>query len=360
MEFEQTKVDENNLYVLSQMVTKAYSVRLNIPVQSISPVIKNNLLSLSQMFYYYMVKDIDQEGRKHLPYDLFVKISRFTLINHFRQVDTRYQNISTVIHTTDSYLMNILETSLVFLMTVSKPLSKTNPLETLMPDLFVKFFSQGYAILKMLNLNLPSEGYSIWRTLHEAECVIKLLNEGGQELRNVYLKHLVYNNAFRHSIPDKEESDKIFVELKSEMKAHGLKSKDMKKFIEYGWLYACKDYHEEDNSYKLNFRDGLQKTAGLSKYNIWYETASELAHSSPIFFYANDAFFMDLTTLVLGSSLVRVVKQFEKYCEENNIDLDSQYEDKEPILAILYKQVEDFEKRFDEKYEDYLGDDDNE
>lgn len=352
--------DKNNLDKLITIVLTNYSKNFSIPVTNITPHVKNSLFSIAFMFYSYLTKDMTEEEKLNLPNSILFEATSFTLKCHLSQSENRYRDYTTVSQSTNADLFCVFETSLDFLVEVCKPLSKSNPLQTLLPDLFLKFFSQAYGIFRMLSLNLPSEAYSIWRTLHEAECVIKLLNEGGVDLQNVYLRHLVYNNAFRHAIQDKDETDKIFAELKSNMAAHNLKSKDMKKYIEYGWLYSCKDYHEDDVSYKLNFRDGLQKAASLGEYNQWYETASELIHSSPIFFYSNNAFFMDLTSLNLGDSLLRVIEQFELFCKKMNLPLDTTFPIKKPIFYSLQKEVKAFDEMFNEKYKDFLIDEDEE
>ena len=49
---------------------------------------------------------------------------------------------------------------------------------------------------------------------------------------------MVYNNAFRDEFEDKVAQQAIIDDLKVHMKEHDLKSKDMKKYIEYGWLYG--------------------------------------------------------------------------------------------------------------------------
>ena len=80
------------------------------------------------------------------------------------------------------------------------------------------------------------------------------------------------------------------------MKEHDLKSKDMKKYIEYGWLYAIKDI-EKKEGFKLNFRNGLELAASLDSYSQDYEMSSEVAHSSPLLIYSNKIFFKNVTIL---------------------------------------------------------------
>lgn len=257
-----------------------------------------------------------------------------------------------------------LKALLVELINLNAPFALGNPKKSLVPDLFDKILRKAHGTLKMLSMGLGNEAYSSWRTLHEAECILLLLAQGGEPLENVYVKHMLFNDAFRGVIKDPNDLDRIFLELKSEMKAHGLKSKDMKKFIEYGWLYETKPYkdlvtesrlfnrlstpvptepgevqtyklayqpkptaidyadfqrfkkdlltwdHDRLLDFKLNFRDGVEELAGLTQFSTWYETASEVTHSSPVFFYGNYQFFFDLSTVALYQLSIRVAKLF--------------------------------------------------
>ena len=353
-----TEADKININKLSILTLQAYSKRTKIKLETLSGSLKNNIVILVTSFYmYYRDTLIDSKGK--LNKEVLLKIINLSLDSQLLTSEARIKDLSVVLNNVNPYLLSAIDNSLAHLTRIVAPLSQMNPTKTLLPDLFLKFFEQANGIVRMLSLNLPSEAYSIWRTLHEAECVIKLLNEGGEALQNSYLKHIVYNNAFRQTLPSKEETDKIFVELKAEMASHNLKSKDMKKFIEYGWLFDCKTCDEKDVAYKLNFRDGLQKAARLEDYSAWYETASELAHSSPIFFYANTDFFMDLTLFNLGDSLVRVVKQLEEYCKSVGIDMVSASSDVEVIINILFSEVKSYDEYFLTKYKDQLIEEDD-
>lgn len=266
-----------------------------------------------------------------------------------------------------------LKALLVYLINLNSPLAKNDPQKTLVIDLFDRIFRKAHGTLKMLSMGLGNEAYASWRTLHEAECILALLVRNGKPLEDAYVRHIVYNNAFRGSIPDKERVNQIFVDMKEDMKNRDLKSKDMKKFIEYGWLYSSSEYqtlvqdsklfekyaiaktspgeatlyvlgpgpaqgdpdyelfqkrkevlsqwnHDRLKDFKLNFRDGIEEMAGLTRYSEWYETASEVTHSSAVFFYANDQFFFDLSTVALYQLSLRVAElyllkmkeQFEK------------------------------------------------
>ena len=117
-----------------------------------------------------------------------------------------------------------------------------------------------------------------------------------------------YGLAFNNAIQDKAKQDEIFYSMKDEMKEYGLKSKDIRKYIEYGWLYSIVD--KNDETFKLNFRDGLEKIAGLSNYAKRYEISSEIIHSTPLLIYSNKEYFYYMTLLSLYESFFRLEKVF--------------------------------------------------
>lgn len=195
--------------------------------------------------------------------------------------------------------------------------------DKLIKDMLQKGFSMGKCILSLLINGFETEGFSTWRTLHENECILLCLMKNGEPMFKEYYKHIRFALAYRGQIATKEETDRIFVDIKAEMKSHDLKSKDMKKFIEYGYLYSAKNINEVPN-FKLNFRDGVEAIAGLSSYSKVYEMASEIAHSSPLLLYSNNSYFFEVTMLNLYESFFRLESVFEAYyratvTEENYI-----------------------------------------
>ena len=116
-------------------------------------------------------------------------------------------------------------------------------------------------------------------------------------------------------------------EIKEEMKKHDLKSKDMKKFIEYGYLYVSKEAQNSDVPIKLNFRDGVERVAGLSNYSKVYEMASEIAHSSPLLLFSRREYYFNVTLLNLYETFFRLEIIFEAIFKSlNNDALINQYE----------------------------------
>ncbi len=183
-----------------------------------------------------------------------------------------------------------------------------DPKETLIVDIMNKGFSMGKCILNLLMEGFETEAFSTWRTLHENESILAVLLKYGQPVIEKYLKHLKYALAFRGGL-NKEETDATFLEIKEGMKKVDLKSKDMKRYIEYGWLYAVPNI-EQVPDFKLNFRDGVERLADLRQYSKVYEMSSEIAHSSPLLIYSRKNYFYLITILNLYESFFRLEKIF--------------------------------------------------
>lgn len=175
----------------------------------------------------------------------------------------------------------------------------------LVKEMLEKAFKMIKCIVSLLIDGFETEAFSTWRTLHENECILICLVKYPNELFKLYFKHISYALAYRNQIPSKEETDKIFIQIKEEMKEHNLKSKDMKKYIEYGYLFGVPNITLNED-FKLNFRDGVEKVAGLSQYSKMYETASEIAHSSPLLLYSRRDYFFNVTILNLYETFFRL------------------------------------------------------
>ena len=186
---------------------------------------------------------------------------------------------------------------------------RNEPTKTLIVDIMNKGFQIGKCVSSLLEEGYETEAFSTWRTLHENECILSVIVKYGQPAIEAYLRHMKYGSAFRGGIPTKEETDAVFVEIKDNMRAAGLKSKDMKRYIEYGWLLTVPNI-DKIEGFKLNFRDGVQRVAELSGYSKVYEMSSEVAHSSPLLIYSRKNYFFSLTLLSLYESFFRLEKIF--------------------------------------------------
>lgn len=202
-----------------------------------------------------------------------------------------------------------------FLLRTLQSHHKNDPNETLISDLLVKAVTISRCILNLANYGYESSAYATWRTLHECECTLLILAKYGDTAVKAYLRHMNYGIVFRQGAGSKEATDAVFMEIKDQMRAHDLKSKDMKKFIEYGWLYAINDFNAHPE-YKLNFRDGMQPLSGLEGYKNEYVQSSELIHCTPLLIYSDKKYFYYVCILSLYESFFRLEGIFTKFLDQ--------------------------------------------
>lgn len=198
-----------------------------------------------------------------------------------------------------------------FILGMLERYQKGSPNETLLPDVLRKGFSMAQCIVTLITSGFETEAFSTWRTLHENECILMVLVRYGKPVIDAYVRHLKYAICFRSGMGSKEETDKVFEEIKSGMRENGLKSKDMKRFIEYGWLSAIPEVKEgKVPDFKFNFRDGVERMAELRDYSSVYEMSSEIAHSSPLLIYSRRDYYYFVTMLNLYESFFRLERVF--------------------------------------------------
>ena len=220
--------------------------------------------------------------------------------------------------------------------------SRGNPTTTLITDLLTKSLSISRSIITLLCEGYETEAFAMWRTLHECECTLILLDKYREVAINSYLKHMRYGLAYRGTFDDKEEESNVILEIKQEMAKYGLKSKDMKKYIEYGWMYAIEDYKNIEN-FKLNFRDGLETLAGLHQYSSIYMMSSEILHSTPLLIYSNKEYFYYITLLNLYESFFRIERIFiNLFVNRVNEEDKKRYAD---MRKLYYSQLVNIHKR---------------
>ena len=262
--------------------------------------------------YQYSTKDFNEEQIAKLKKDerFFENLASTCADKYLTNEQLNYKSTSYLnrfnppISTLSLYLNFTLRT-----LNEIKPSDKYNEL---ISDMLKKAFSMGKCILELLNDGFETEAFSTWRTLHENECILTCLIKYGENIFKAYFRHITYALAYRGQVKDKEECDKIFVEIKENMKKHDLKSKDMKKYIEYGYLFAIPNIKLNED-FKLNFRDGIEKLAGLSGYSKTYEMSSEISHSSPLLIFSNKEYYFVVTLVNLYETFFRLENIFDQF-----------------------------------------------
>ena len=342
-------VDIDYLYEIYEMANEAIRLldkqNVQIEVKEINQI---DLLLYCVGEYFYSVVNLNQQeiesfnkndnyssSMASVAADKYLSLSIFNHVE--RKLSNRFLPPASSLNMYINFMLNIV-----------KGYKKNDPQSTLISDLLMKSLSISRCILDNLLSGYETEAFSSWRTLHECECTLILLDRYGEPLINNYLKHMNYGFAFNNSIADKEQQDKVFYQMKEEMRGRGLKSKDIRKYIEYGWLYPI--VPEEDESFKLNFRDGLEKLAGLSTYAKRYEISSEIIHSTPLLIYSNKEYFYYMTLLSLYESFFRLEKVFVSlFSKRVSKEQMNQYLEMQKVyysqLVIIHKrELESFKK----------------
>lgn len=192
-----------------------------------------------------------------------------------------------------------------FILLKTRQLAVHDKDEKLFIELLRSAFSLCRTISELLVNGFEKEALSSWRSLHELEATLVLLEDG--KLIKDYQKHIMFNASYNKLLP-KDEADRNFVILKEELREKGLKSKDMRRYIEYGWITNHQDF--DATIHKYNFRDGVETLANLIDSRETYQIASEVAHSSPIMLFTRRIYFLKLTLLHLYKSFILIEQIF--------------------------------------------------
>ena len=272
--------------------------------------------------YSYLIVGANEEQIKKMQEDENFKVSISSI------VADKYLSLTQFSHNVGSlanrFMPNVstLYVYINFIQNIIASFPKKDPKASLLADLFTKSISICKCTLDLLVRGFETEAFSCWRTLHECECALIILFNNSDDVIKAYYRHMQYGFAFRDTMPDKDEQTKIFLSMKEDMKQYDLKSKDIKKFIEYGWLYSVPGV-KEDETFKLNFRDGLEKVAGLAVYAKRYEMSSEIIHGTPLLIYSNREYFYFITLLSTYESFFRLEQifatTFQKYVNEQQL-----------------------------------------
>jgi len=303
------------------------------------------LYVVNEYLYHISInKDFDTKSE-----ELFAQIASLSGDKYITNEQLDYKNGSFLnrfnvsISTIELYVNFILRTLSSFDLTKNK-------VDSLIKDMLIKGFNMIKCIISLIVNGFETEAFSTWRTLHENECILICLLKYPNQLFKLYFKHITYALAYRGQIKSKEETDRIFEQIKNELNEHNLKSKDMKKYIEYGYLFGVPNLKFNED-FKLNFRDGCQKVAGLSGYNKVYETASEIAHSSPLLLYSNRDYFFNVALLNVYESFFRLENIYSTlYAKLMNNEEDRYSKIRNTYLTQIKNIYQILQANYKEKY----------
>lgn len=236
-------------------------------------------------------------------------------------------------------LVSTLDLFLNFIMNRFAVLEQNNEYKNrLLLDILKKGFLMVKSVINLLSNGFETEAFSTWRTIHEVECIARILKKYPY-LVPFYLKHIKYSQYYRDEYK-KENDSELIIEIRELMKPYNLKSKDTKKFIEYGWLYNITDFQTKFEDLRLNFRKGIELVAELSQLSSLYELSSEIAHSSPMLIYSNRDYFKSLAIISTYESFFRLEDiLFEILNGIEEIDSSNYYSMRKEYLVELNKNI---------------------
>lgn len=249
--------------------------------------------------------------------------------------------------TTFNFFLNFILNKYKFL----NKSKKLNDNQRLILDILKKGFLMTKSVVYLLTTGNETEAFATWRTIHEVECIAKDLATYPY-LTPIYLRHIEYARYYRTDNGNPDYQNALFQEIKEKMKEVSLKSKDTKKFVEYGWLYSVKDVNEKFKEFKPNFRKGVELIAGLESYSSLYELSSEIAHSSPLLIYSNADYFKSLTLINLYETFFRLETLFNNILISlDDIDSKAYYSMRKDYLFELNKNLLVEKMSFASKYQ---------
>lgn len=174
-------------------------------------------------------------------------------------------------------------------------------------NLFKKAMVTIKSVIHLLAAGNSCDAVILWRHLHELECVLIVLCTKGEDLFFRYIKHMEY-----FDMEGNPRAEELQQRLSEECKAFGVKERNA--FINYGWLEYVDGFREGfGKEYRLNFKDGLQKIAGLSARHAAYASASKILHPSAWVVTIRDDKFYKFTVFELFRTLINIVTQIKGY-----------------------------------------------
>ena len=217
------EVDIDYLYEIYEMANEAIQMldKQNVQIE-VKEINQNELLYYCIGEYFYSVSPLSKEE-----IESFNKNENFSSSMASVAAD-KYLSLSIFNHVEKKLANRFLPPAsslnmyINFMLNIVKGYKKNDPQSTLISDLLMKSLTISRCILENLLSGYETEAFSSWRTLHECECTLILLDRYGEPLINNYLKHMNYGLAFNNSISDKEQQDKIFYQMKEDMRARDL------------------------------------------------------------------------------------------------------------------------------------------
>ena len=178
--------------------------------------------------------------------------------------------------------------------------------------------------------------------MHELECIIITLNKCDTIVADRYFSHQGFFKL------EYEQDEKLAKQLDDEIKQHGLKPSQDRQYTNYGWLLYIDEfkelYQESKSKFRLDFKNGIQRYAGLQDEYVKYSTASKYIHPTGRLLYTDPQKAYKFIIGCLDNTLTNLANEFYKFLAENNlVDPDK--------LSILDEKIKQWFSVFEQNLE---------
>ena len=202
-------LDIDYIYDVYEMANEAIELLVNSNQQiEVNYVNQYDLLFYCVGEYYYSISNLNKEeiekfkANEDFPSSMAsVAADKYLSLSIFNHVETKLSNRFLPPASSLNMYIN-------FMLNIVKGYKKNDPQSTLISDLLMKSLTISRCILENLLNGYETEAFSSWRTLHECECTLIILDKYGEPLINNYLKHMNFGFAFNNSMKDKEQQNR--------------------------------------------------------------------------------------------------------------------------------------------------------
>jgi len=199
--------------------------------------------------------------------------------------------------------------------------------------------------LRLLCAGQNCNAMVLWRYLHEIECLLKVLIKYGENVAVKYIEHQKY------FVLEYEFNKELDNDLKQNMLNDNAKSSERRNYINYGWLLSIKEFADkkDEKEYKLDFKNGLQKFAGLSnKYDVYAEASKIIHPSGKIFTVMPDYYYLFVINQVY-ESMSNISSEVIKFIEEYDLIEHEKFQAFKNMVTFDLSRLEENQKVISEK-----------
>lgn len=180
-------------------------------------------------------------------------------------------------------------------------------------------FSSIKGTVQLLATGQNTCAVTLWRHLHEVECISLIILKYGKDAILAYYDHQRYAEI--------DDNDSEFVSAIEKFKDKIGQNKNG--FKNYGWLLQISDFIDNwsTKGYRLDMRNGLQKFAGLATKESGYKTASKILHPTALMLSVSPEQYYVVTMELLYDTTMNIIDTYGAFICESKMLNQKEYWD---------------------------------